>query len=121
MNWSTNGRQCARADFATVVLIVALLVANSASLFYVSRRIRSLHGVAAYFRGKGVRETFSPAVRNSREDAVDDLPMHIGETAVDAVVVKGELLVIDAEQVQDRGVKVGNGDFVFGDEISDLV
>jgi hypothetical protein len=36
-------------------------------------------------------------------------------------VVKRELLVIDPEQMQDRRVKVGNGHFVPGDEISDFV
>ena len=32
--------------------------------------------------------------------------MHIRQTASDAVVVEGELLVVNAEQMQDRGVKI---------------
>lgn len=32
--------------------------------------------------------------------------MHIRQTASDAVVVEGELLVVDAKQMQDRGVKI---------------
>ena len=32
--------------------------------------------------------------------------MHVGQAAVAAVVAEGELLVVDAEQVQDRGVQV---------------
>src|SRR5579872_3682620 len=36
----------------------------------------------------------------------DHLAMHVGEAAVDAVVAESQFLVIDAEQVQDRGVHV---------------
>ena len=36
--------------------------------------------------------------------------MHIREPAVDAVVAEGELGVIDAEQVQDRGAAATGAD-----------
>ena len=32
--------------------------------------------------------------------------MHVGQAAVDAVVAEGQLGVVDAQQVQDRGVQV---------------
>ena len=41
-----------------------------------------------------------------RQQFFDDVPMHVGQAAVDAVVAEGELGVVDAEQVQDRGVDV---------------
>ena len=34
------------------------------------------------------------------------MPMHVGQTALDSVVIEGELLVIQAQQVQNRGVEV---------------
>ena len=34
------------------------------------------------------------------------MPVDVGQAAVDAVVAEGEPLVVDAEQVQDRGVEV---------------
>ena len=34
------------------------------------------------------------------------MAMHVGQPAVDAVVADGQLRVVDAEQVQDRGVDV---------------
>ena len=39
--------------------------------------------------------------------------MDVGQAALDAVVVEGELLVVDAEQVQDGGVKVVPRDRAF--------
>ncbi len=41
-----------------------------------------------------------------REDLINDMPMHIGEAAVDAVVVGAEFFVIEAEQVQGGGVQI---------------
>ena len=37
---------------------------------------------------------------------MDHVPVHVGQPAVDAVVADGQLRVVDAEQVQDRGVDV---------------
>ena len=36
----------------------------------------------------------------------DDVPVDVGQPAVDAVVADGQPLVVDAQQVQDRGVQV---------------
>ena len=60
-------------------------------------------------------------VPSSGKDGVDDFPVDVGEPAVDAVVVEGELFVVDAEQVEDGGVEVGDGDLVFGDEVTDVI
>ena len=42
----------------------------------------------------------------SRQHGLHSMPMHIGEAAVNAVGAHGELFVINAEEVQDGGVKV---------------
>ena len=38
--------------------------------------------------------------------------MHVGQSTLDAVVIEGELLAIQAQQVQDRGVEVVDRDRV---------
>ena len=45
-------------------------------------------------------------VRTVAEDLGDHVAVHVGQPAVDAVVADGQPLVVDAEQVQDRGVEV---------------
>src|SRR5436190_8263675 len=47
-----------------------------------------------------------------REDFPDDIPVDIGEPPVDAAVTDTELLVLNAQQVQDRGVEVVSGGHV---------
>ena len=42
-------------------------------------------------------------------DFADHVAVDVGEAAVEAVVVPGEALVVEAEQVQDRGVEVPDG------------
>src|SRR6266581_3434094 len=42
----------------------------------------------------------------SREELLDDVPMHIGQPPVDAVVAESQLLMIDAELVQNGCVQV---------------
>ena len=44
--------------------------------------------------------------RGSGQDLVNDLAVDVGQPAVDAVVAERQPLVVDAEQVQDRGVEV---------------
>ena len=39
---------------------------------------------------------------------MQNVPMHVGQTAVDAVVADGEARVIDPHQVQERGMDVIN-------------
>ena len=58
-----------------------------------------------------------PASRTSGKNVRNDMPMHVGQPAVDAIVVKHQLLVVDAEQVQNRRVEIGNRNFVFRDEV----
>ena len=38
--------------------------------------------------------------------------MHVGQAAIDPVVIKCELFMVEPEQVQDRGVKIVDVDFV---------
>ncbi len=42
----------------------------------------------------------------SRQHRADDVPMHVGQPAVDAVVAERQSRVVDAQQVQDRRVQV---------------
>src|SRR5438270_2141634 len=49
----------------------------------------------------------NPAARlGLRENLADDVAVHVGQPAIDAVVVEREALVIDAQKVQNSGVKV---------------
>src|SRR4051794_7926265 len=42
----------------------------------------------------------------SRQDVSDDLAVDVGQAEVAARVAEGQLLVVEAEQVQDRGMEV---------------
>lgn len=44
---------------------------------------------------------------------MDDFPKHIRESEVTAGVAVGETLVVEAEDVQNRGVQVVDVDFAF--------
>src|SRR5437763_10613311 len=57
----------------------------------------------------------------SGEHGVDDLAVNVGQAALDAVVVKGEPLVIEAEQVQQGGVQVVDAGRPLGRLVADLV
>ena len=48
----------------------------------------------------------------SGEDRLDHFPGHVGQAEVAAVVAVGQLLVVEAQQVQDRGVQVVDADAV---------
>ena len=63
----------------------------------------------------------TPPVDGSAEQRFHHLPMHVGEPVVAAAVAEGEAFVVEAEEVEDRGVKVVNADFVFHDRGADLV
>jgi hypothetical protein len=45
------------------------------------------------------------------QDFTDHFSVHIGQPTVDAVVTECELFMIDAEQMQDRGMQVVGGTF----------
>ena len=49
------------------------------------------------------------------------MAVDVGEAALDAVVVKGELFVVEAEEVEHRGVQVMEGMDVFGCLESELI
>lgn len=40
------------------------------------------------------------------DDALDEMPMHIRKSAINPAVAETEFLVVDAEQVKNRGVKI---------------
>src|SRR5262245_21491429 len=45
-------------------------------------------------------------VRGSGNQLLDDVPVHVSEPAVYAVVPEGQLLVVDAEQMQNGRVQI---------------
>ena len=47
--------------------------------------------------------------------------MHVGQSALDAVVIEGQPCVVDAQQMQDRGVEVMDIDRLLGDLPTDVV
>ena len=66
----------------------------------------------------------SCASTNNNEDPDDllhDVAVHIGQPHVAAAETEGQSLVIDAQQVQHRGVQVVNLDTVFDDLIAPFV
>ena len=50
---------------------------------------------------------------DSRQHALDDVAVHIGQATVEAVVVVGQRGVVEAEQVEDGGVEVPHGHPVY--------
>ena len=57
----------------------------------------------------------------SGQQTANHFAMHIGEASLDAVVVKGEPFVIQAEQVQNGGVEIVNAHWLVRREIADFV
>src|SRR4051812_36609864 len=53
----------------------------------------------------------------SGENLRDDIAVDVGETALRAVVIEGQSLVVEAEDVKERGVEVVDG----GDVLDGLV
>ena len=47
--------------------------------------------------------------------------MDIGQPTIDAIVVKGQPLMVDAEEVKDGGVEIRDCDLVLSHEVSDFV
>ncbi len=61
--------------------------------------------------------TTNSRFRQLYQDIADDLPMNIGQTTLGAVVIEGQAFVVEAKDVQDRGVQVVDG----GDVLDGLV
>jgi hypothetical protein len=55
------------------------------------------------------------------EQLAHDMAVHVGQPALNAVVIKGQSFVIQPEQVQHRRVKVIDLDGPLGSEITDLI
>ena len=55
-----------------------------------------------------------------REDVADDSSVDIGQTEIAARVAIRQLPVVLPEQMQDRGVKVVQVDFVFDGRVAEL-
>ena len=55
------------------------------------------------------------------QNLVDNFAVNVGQPAVDAVVAKGQPLMVDAQQVQNRGVQIVAVGAAFGGLIAKLV
>ena len=65
------------------------------------------HSICASVSASGqANGNLSVIAQGSGEHGLDHVPVHVGEAALGAVVVVGQPLVIEAEEVQDRGVEV---------------
>src|SRR5262245_44218098 len=61
------------------------------------------------------RDSNEALMKHLRDDFLHHSARDVGQAIVAACVTIGELLVVEAEQMQDRGVEVVDVDFVFGD------
>ena len=53
-----------------------------------------------------------PAGAPLRQDLLHDVSMYIGQPAIDSVLTRGKLLMIDAQQVENRGMEIVDGRLV---------
>jgi hypothetical protein len=65
-----------------------------------------LHAARVVLRSSARAAFFISTLRILRQDVMNHLAMHISETAIGAVVAEGKFFVIDAEQVQHRGMEI---------------
>src|SRR4051794_20308323 len=72
-------------------------------------------------RNSGRSDKSTSRATTSGEDALDDLAVHVGEAEVAARVAVGEPGVVQAHQVEDRGVEVVDMHGVFGHAVAQLV
>ena len=68
--------------------------------------------------GRPFRADRLPALR---QNLSHDPPVHVGQPVVAALELEGQPRVVDAEQVQDRGVQVVDVDRVGGDVVAEVV
>ena len=86
-----------------------------------SRRIPPVPKAVEGYRSPGRFARWGVVRENPNPEFGNDLPVDVGQAPIDAVVIKVSFLVIDAEEMQDRGVEVRNGDLVVSHEVSQLV
>ena len=55
------------------------------------------------------------------QNLLNHIPMHVGEAHVAAAVVVGEAFVVEAHQVQNRGVQIVDGLAVFDGAVAEVV
>ena len=61
---------------------------------------------AATHRAAGDEKRATTKHQELADDFMNNATMHIGQTAIDAIMANGKPLVIDAQQMQHRGVDV---------------
>ncbi len=57
--------------------------------------------------------------QSSRQQAADDIAMHVGETELAALVLEGQTFVVETEQVQHGGVEIMNMHWILDDAEAD--
>ena len=71
--------------------------------------------------GRSGRRSSAQQIICSRQQPLDDLAVHVGQAEVAALEAVGQLGVVEAQQVQDRGVQVVDVDLVLDDVEAELV
>ena len=56
-----------------------------------------------------------------RQNIVENFAVHVGQTALDAVVIEGETFMVDAKEMKDSSVKVMPGDAVVHGPIAQVI
>ena len=67
------------------------------------------------------RTAFRWSIAASGEDGFYDLAVDVGETEVAALVVEGQALVVDAEEVEQGGVEVVDVNAAVDDVVAEVV
>ena len=71
--------------------------------------------------GRWTMEGSEPRFVTHASTGFTDVPVHVGEAALDAVVVEAEALVIEAEQVEHGGVEVVDGGHVLHGLVAEVI
>mgnify|MGYP002837535359 CR=1 FL=1 len=104
--------------------IVALhLLDDAFELFQPLLKGHLIRWVVFFFRGHatGKLKQLGQADKRLGEDGSHHLAVDVGQSVVAALELEGQLLVVDAEQMQDRGLKIVHMHRVAGDVVGEVV
>src|SRR5207247_1910278 len=88
---------------------------------YMARRVRA-RGLQAQVGRVPSRGNIAHLCNQAlAQNLFHDVPVHVGQTALNAVVIKREFSVIEPEQAQNRSVEIVSGDGIFGGVETDFI
>ena len=59
--------------------------------------------------------------KESRQDFTDDASVGVGDAIITSLVTIGEVIVVETEEMEDRGVELGDADAVFDRAVTELI